>query len=84
MGKAYSCANCGQRFATKGDKHRHKETCHIASAEVAQADGEIFSRPIKLTQAEKAEAHRQWNEIPDDLAELARWMKLPPVVGEGL
>lgn len=44
-------------------------------------DAALFTTPIKLTQAEKAEAHRQWNAIPDDLAELARWMKLPPVVG---
>ena len=45
----------------------------------SQDDAGLSSRPIKITPAEKALADAIWSSIPDHPADIAAWMRRPPI-----
>lgn len=65
--RPYSCGGCGQRFSTKGAKHRHKEECDleafdypppVVSPELkARAAAEWAAMPLEMTAVQYARAH---------------------------
>jgi hypothetical protein len=44
----FKCGNCGQTFATKGEKRRHKLTCAPGSAQVQPIGDEDWIDPADL------------------------------------
>ena len=45
-------------------------------------DADAYGHRIVRTPAQIAEANRQWDAIPETAAEIAIWMKRPPINGE--
>lgn len=63
----YQCGNCGARFATKGDKRRHKLVCNGSRRpvemrpEVEPEDGdELLYGRLHITPEIKARAAAEW------------------------
>jgi len=81
--KLFSCGHCGQGFATKADKRRHKTHCEALNLNTPagdQCDAEDMFGPRPCPPKWLVdEARRQWDAIPTNPAEIAAWMKGEPI-----
>lgn len=87
LAAGYGCGHCGLRFATKGEKKRHKLVCKDKSPLDSKApdntvsrneDEYLYGRNVHITPEIKARADAEWAAM-DELGRLPDgWTYEPP------
>jgi hypothetical protein len=66
--RPFACGTCGERFASKGDKRRHKAGCHAQAVAQFNPDADEFGDEdaygrFHISPEVKARANAEWHAM---------------------